>query len=450
MQAKKSHISPVDLFKSRLDQILNKKHPLFKLAKEIDWDYFVGEFGPLYVENQGRPGKPIRLLVGLHYLKYTYNESDESVVEKFIENPYWQYFCGYEYFRHDIPLDPTSLVKWRNRIGESGMEKMLYATLKAAQNLGLLKRSHLHKVNIDTTVQEKAIAFPTDIRLSYKMRERLVTEAEKRGIELRQSYRRLGKNALLKQSRYSHAKQMKRARKETKKSKIYLGRVTRDIRRKVPKPDVELENLLGMSERLLTQQKHDKNKLYSIHSPEVECIAKGKAHKRYEFGCKVSVATTSRDNWVVGIKAHHGNPYDGHTLGSILDQAKRLTGWDIKEAYCDRGYRGHNYEGDTNINFAGQKNRKYPLSRTLRKWLKRRNAIEPKIGHLKTDNKLDRNYLKGKEGDKINALLSGCGANLRKLLKAFFLPFLNTKEFCTNFMQSIKFRMIRNLNFNTT
>ena len=449
MQAKKRLLSPIDLFKSRLDQILDKKHPLFKLAKEIDWDYFVKEFGSLYVENQGRPGKPIRLLVGLHYLKYTYDESDESVVEKFIENPYWQYFCGYEYFQHKFPLNPTSLVKWRNRIGESGIEKMLYATLKAAQALGLLKRSHLHKVNIDTTVQEKAIAFPTDIRLYFKMREKLVKEAEKRGIELRQSYRRLGKNALLKQSRYSHAKQMKRARKETKKSKIYLGRVTRDIRRKVPKPDVELENLLGMSERLLTQQKHDKNKLYSIHSPEVECIAKGKGHKRYEFGCKVSVATTSRDNWVVGIKAHHDNPYDGHTLSSIINQVNRLTGWDIKEAYCGRGYRGHNYEGNTEINFASQKNRKYPLSRTLRKWLKRRNAIEPKIGHLKTDNKLDRNYLKGKEGDKINALLSGCGANLRKLLKAFFLPFLNTKELCRNSMNSLKFQIIRNLNFNT-
>ena len=149
MQAKKRTLSPEDLFRSRLDQILDNKHPLFKLANSINWEYFEKEFGPFYVENKGRPGKPIRLLVGLHYLKHTYNESDESVVERFLENPYWQYYCGFEYFQHEFPLDPTSLVKWRNRIGEDGMEKLFYQTLSTAQQLGLMKRSHLQKVNIE-------------------------------------------------------------------------------------------------------------------------------------------------------------------------------------------------------------------------------------------------------------------------------------------------------------
>lgn len=423
MQAKKQPKCQVEIFKSRLDQILDNNHPLFKLADTIDWLYFKREFGRYYVENKGRPGKPIRLMAGLHYLKHAYDVSDESVVEYFLENPYWQYFCGFTHFQHKFPLDPTSLVKWRNRIGEKGVEKLFRHTLTTARDLGLLSNRHFDKVNIDTTVQEKAIAFPTDARLCYKMREKLVKEAEKRGIELRQNFRRLAKKALLRQGRYSHARQMKRSKKETKKLHVYLGRVTRDIRRKAAEVDPALEDLLRLSERLLAQKKDDKNKLYSVHAPEVECIAKGKVHKKYEFGCKVSVATTSRDNWVIGIQAHHGNPYDGHTLESILEQIEDLNGTTVKEAYCDRGYRGHKQIGKTKVHIAGKRK----VSRSIQKWLKRRNAIEPKIGHLKSENRMDRNYLKGEQGDKINALLSGCGANLRKLIAAFFLFIFNIK-----------------------
>lgn len=232
MQAKKQDQSQEELFKSRLDQILDRRHPLFRLADAIDWEYFEKEFGKFYTENRGRPGKPIRLLVGLHYLKNAYDESDESCVERFLENPYWQYFCGFEYFHHELPLDSTSLVKWRRRVGEKGIEKLFFQTLSTARKTGLLKKSHLNKVNVDTTVQEKAIAFPTDARLYYKMRMKLVKAAEEHGIELRQSYRRLGKKALVMQGRYSHARQMKRARKETKKLKTYLGRITRELKRK--------------------------------------------------------------------------------------------------------------------------------------------------------------------------------------------------------------------------
>ena len=421
MRAKKRVQSQEELFKSRLDQMLDTRHPLYRLANAIDWEYFEKEFGSYYTERTGRPGKPIRLLVGLHYLKNAYDESDESCVERFLENPYWQYFCGYEYFQHEFPLEPTTLVKWRQRIGEAGIEKLFYQTLSTAQKLGMLKQSHLNKVNVDTTVQEKAIEFPTDARLYYKMRVKLVKAAADHGIELRQSYRRLGKKALVMQGRYAHAKQMKRARKETKKLKNYLGRITRELRRKTGATvSPALDELLCLSERLLGQQKKDNNKLYSCHAPEVECIAKGKAHKRYEFGCKVSVASTSRDNWVVGIQAHYGNPYDGHTLNDVLTQVKRLTGSAVKEAYCDRGYRGHRHTGDTVVHIAGTKRR---VSRSRRKWLRRRCAIEPVIGHLKSDGRLDRNYLKGEIGDKINALLCGSGANIRKLIAAFLCPF---------------------------
>ena len=212
-----------DLFRSRLEQMINRKHPLCMLAREIEWGVFEEAFGPCYVEGVGRPGIAIRVVVGLQYLKYTYNESDESVVERFLENPYWQYFCGYEYFQHGAPIDPTSLVKWRKRVGADGMESLLQETIEAAKRMKLVREQEVKRVNVDTTVQEKAIAFPTDARLYYKMLERLVRVGKEAGIGLRQSYRRLSKKALARQGRYAHAKQMKRAKKEIKKLKTYPG-----------------------------------------------------------------------------------------------------------------------------------------------------------------------------------------------------------------------------------
>jgi len=425
MQPKKSgdQQSGFDLFRSRLDQILNRKHPLFVLAGQIDWDFFEREFGSLYVPNVGRPGLPIRLMVGLHYLKNAFDESDESVVDRFLENPYWQYFCGREYFEHELPLDATSLVKWRHRVGEEGMEKLLQETIETAKRGKLIKRVHLRRVNVDTTVQEKAIAFPTDARLYHKMRRVLVRSARERGIVLRQSYRRLGKRALQQQGRYSHARQSQRASRETRRLKVFLGRVMRDIDRKSTKKDEALKEMLSLASRLYHQKRHDKNKIYSVHATEVECISKGKVHKKYEFGCKVSAVSTSRDNWVVGIQALHGNPYDGHTLKEAIEQVESLVGWKPQEAFCDKGYRGTTrLFSDVKVYLPGRRKRK--SSRSLRKWLKRRSAIEPIIGHLKHDHRMDRNYLKGKVGDKMNALLAGSGFNIRKLLRAFLSPIL--------------------------
>ncbi|NOY53032.1 MAG: IS5 family transposase [Deltaproteobacteria bacterium] len=420
-----------DLFRARLDQILNPKHPLFILANQIDWKSFEEDFGAFFVEKQGRPGLPVRLVVGLHYLKYTFDESDESVVERFLENPYWQYFCGFDFFQHEFPLDPSSLVRWRKRIGPKGAEKLLLETVKTAKQNKLLKKNHVNRVNVYTTVQEKAIAFPTDSRLYHKMRKDLVEAAKEREIKLRQSYTRKSKTAILKQGRYRHARQMKRAKKETKKLQIYLGRVIRDIQRKSPHPDVSLKEKLDLAQRILQQKQKDKNKIYSVHAPEVECISKGKAHKKYEFGCKVSVVTTSKDNWIVGIDAIHSNPYDGHTLKQTLKQATRITGWRPKMAYCDRGYRGVS-KSVPDVEVHLPKPKRKGLNRTVLKWLKRRSAIEPVIGHLKSDNRMEHNHLQGKEGDRINAMFSGCGFNMRKLLRAFlcsiFKVFLSLQQ----------------------
>jgi len=426
MQPKKmSKKSQAELFRSRLDQILNPKHALFRLADRIDWRFFEQEFGPLYADRVGRPGVPTRLMVALHYLKHSFDESDESVVERFIENGYWQYFCGFEFFQHQFPIDPSSMSRWRKRIGPEGIERLLGETLATAQRSKLLRQPHLKRVHVDTTVQEKAIAFPTDARLYEKMRRALVREAEHRGIKLRQSYRRLGKRALQKQSRYAHARQLRRARRETRRLRTYLGRVLRDLRRKCPKPDAPLVELFALAERLLAQQRHDSQKLYSIHAPEVECIAKGKAHKRYEFGCKVQVATTSRDHWVVAVDALHGNPYDGHTLSGTIDQIERLTGKRPHQVFCDRGYRGkEHHPGDVEVFLSGRRG----LKRGLKKLLRSRSAIEPVIGHLKSESRMGRNYLLGREGDRMNAMLAGCGANIRKLLRAFFLAYFARVE----------------------
>ncbi len=416
------HQKQNELFRNRLDQILSHKHPLYQISNQIDWEKFEKEFGKYYTEKTGRPGLRIRLLVGLHYLKHAYNVSDEGVVEGYLENPYWQYFCGNEYFEHEFPCDPTSLVKWRKRIGSEGVEKFLEETILLGQREGEIKDQEFRRVNVDTTVQEKAIAFPTDARLYHKARQALVKEAVKENILLRQSYKRKSKLALLKQGRYIHAKQMKRARKETKRLKTYLGCVKRDIERKVENQNQRLKSLLEISERILTQSKESKNKIYSIHAPEVECISKGKSHKRYEFGCKVSLVTTSKSNWIVGVQALHGNPYDSHTLKSAIDQMEKITGLRPQEVYVDLGYKGNDHHPeDVQVHLSNKSRKK--MTRWQRMWMNRRSAIEPIISHLKHDHNMTRNFLKGKEGDRINAILAAAGCNFNKLVRAFLFLF---------------------------
>jgi len=403
-----------DLFRVELTQIIDPGHSLVKLSKVVDWDQLEKVFGSTYCPDNGRPAVSTRLMVALQYLKYTHNLSDEDVVLGWVENPYWQYFSGMKWFEHKVPIHSSSMSRWRKRVGASGAEELLKQTIEAGLKLKAVKRSQLKRVNVDTTVQEKEVRFPTDARLYDRSRQRLVDAAKKRKIHLRQNYNRLSKQLLAQQSRYSHAKQIKRAKKCTRKLRTYLGRVIRDIKRKCPEPDHELNQLLDISNRIHKQKRHDKNKVYSVHAPEVECISKGKAHKRYEFGCKVSVAATSKGGWFVGAMAVHGNPYDGHTLSDTLKQINRIAG-KPEHVFVDMGYRGHGYKGKVNVHV--DKRKRGRTAKSLWLWMKRRAAIEPGIGHLKREHRMDRNRLKGKEGDCFNAILSAAGMNLTKLVR---------------------------------
>ena len=403
-----------DLFRAALSSIIDPSHGLVKLSKVVEWDRLDEVFGSTYCPDNGRPGVSTRLMVALHYLKYTHNLSDEDVVATWVENPYWQYFSGMKWFEHELPINPSSMTRWRKRIGEAGAEELLKETIKAGLKLKAVKAFQLKRVNIDTTVQEKEIRFPTDARLYDRARQRLVDFAKERGIKLRQNYNRKSKQMLYWQSRYSHARQMKRAKACTRKLRNYLGRVLRDIERNCPKRDDQLQSLMHIGTRIYHQQQKDKNKVYSVHAPEVECISKGKAHKRYEFGCKVSVAATSKGGWFLGAMAVHGNPYAGHTLKDALKQVKRVIR-EPEHAFVDMGYRGNDYKGDTEVHV--DKRRRGRTAKSLWRWMKRRAAIEPGIGHLKREHRMDRNRLKGVEGDRINAILSAAGMNFCKLLK---------------------------------
>ena len=405
-----------------LARIINRQHALVTLADRIDWKHFEDLFSATFHPENGRPGLPTRLMVGLHYLKYAFDVSDDDVLAGWMENPYWQYFCGGVYFEHQLPLDSSSMTRWRERIAEAGAEELLAETLRCGLDMKAIKASSLKRINVDTTVQAKHIRHPTDARLYDRARERLVKEAEKAEIPLRQNYNRVGKRALRRQNGYAKAQQFDRARRETRKVKTLLGRVVRDIQRKAPEPAAKMAELLALSERLLQQKREDHHKLYSIHEPQVECLAKGKPHKPYEFGCKVSVSTTARDNWVVGVMALLGNPYDGHTLDRTLKQVERLTGYKPEQAVCDLGYRGHKYEGRCRVEIVNRYRK--AVRGSMRFWHRRRSAIEPVIGHMKGDCRMERNMLKGVLGDKMNAMLAGCGINFRKLLRKLSNIFL--------------------------
>jgi len=404
-----------ELFQSHFDQLLNPAHELVQLARKIDWGRFEAAFAGGYSPDLGAPAKATRLMVGLQYLKYTFNESDESVVARWVENPYWQYFCGYTHLQHECPIHPTSMTRWRKRVGAERLEEMLRETIALAMRDKQVSRRDLERVNVDTTVQEKNITHPTDSKLLYKAIQKLAGAARSRGIELRQSYLRVGKIAAVKVSRYAHARQYQRMRRSLRKLRTYVGRLIRDLRRKVSDPDPALATLLERADRVRQQQPQDAHKLYSLHEPEVRCISKGKAHKRYEFGQKVALATTNGGNWIVAAKLLADNPYDGHTLAETLTVVERVSGVAPTDVYVDKGYRGHGYAGATTVHVAGQgyANRS-PSERRRRR---RRSAIEPKIGHLKSDHRMDRCFLARLTGDAINAVLAAAGSNLRKLLR---------------------------------
>jgi IS5 family transposase len=411
MKPKKTDHSQGRLFEQRLSELLNPQHEFYMLAEMIDWDYYEKEFGQFYSENASREPKPIRLMVGLIMLQNMFNLSDKAVVRNWLENPYWQFFCGFDFLQWKFPIDPSTLTRFRTRLGEKGAQKIFKSTVQMAIDEGFISPKSLEKVTVDTTVMEKNITHPTDAKLYHRAREKLVKWCEKEQITLRQKYTHVSKKTLHEVAKYAHARQMNRAKQKTKRLKVYLGRVYRDAHRKARQLGMNLNklSLFNLVDSILYQDRTSSNKIYSFHEPHVCCIAKGKAHKKYEFGCKVSVTVTHKEGLALDVSALEGNPYDGHTLKEALMRAEKNSQSTIKVVFTDKGYRGHHVT-DKLVFRSGQKR---GVTAAIKKQIHRRQAIEPHIGHMKEEGKLRRNFLKGFLGDKLNAIFCGLGHNLR-------------------------------------
>ena len=408
-----------DLFRARLDQIINMKHELVQLAGKLDWDWIDQQIAPLY-SDKGRPGIEARFVVGLLLLKHIYGLSDEGVCERWVTDPYFQHFTGEAFFQHTFPHERSDLSHWRKRFGDR-LELLLAESLRVAHETGAVRTRDLKRVTVDTTVQPKAVTFPTDAKLLHAAIDGLNRLVRKHGVRLRQSYRRIARRAAMMAGRYAHAKQFKRHRHQLRLLKSRLGRIIRDIRRKIEgRPDLEaaFEAPLARATQIRSQQQRQRGwKLYSFHAPEVECIGKGKASAPYEFGVKASIVTNNGrapgGQFVLHAKALPGNPYDGHTLGSIIEATEKLTGCAIERAYVDKGYRGHTTERPRRVFISGQRRGVFGV---IERELRRRSAIEPIIGHMKSDGHLGRCHLKGREGDAINVILTAVGHNFRRIL----------------------------------
>lgn len=408
-----------DLFRARLEQIINMKHELVQLAGKIDWEWIDGEIAPLY-SDQGRPGIETRFVIGLLLLKHIYGLSDEGVCERWVHDPYFQYFTGEEFFQHEFPHERSDLSHWRKRLGDK-LELLLAESLRVAHASGALRTRDLKRVTVDTTVQPKAITFPTDAKLLHAAIKGLNRLASKHGVRLRQSYLRIAKRAAMMAGRYAHAKQFNRHRRELRILRTRLGRIIRDIwRRIVGKAELEAAFAwpLSRAAQIRSQQQRQRGwKLYSFHAPEVECIGKGKASAPYEFGVKASIVSTNArapgGQFVLHAKALPGNPYDGHTLAAVIEGTEKLTGCEIECAYVDKGYRGHETANPRRVFISGQKRGVFGA---IKRELRRRSAIEAVIGHMKNDGHLGRCYLKGRDGDAANVILTAVGYNLRLVL----------------------------------
>jgi IS5 family transposase len=413
----KTPVAERDFFRQPLREQINLKHPLVRLAGLINWDRLSVLMSESFRSGKGRPASSPRLIAGLLYLQHAFDLSDEEVVWQWVENPYWQVFTGEAYLQTEPPIDPSSLTRWRKRIGEAGVEELLAETIEAAKRAGVIKASSVRRVIVDTTVMPKAIAHPTDSRLLERCREHLVKAASRHGLTLRQNYNREAPRLALQIGRYAHAKQFKRMRKALRTLRSRVGRVMRDVQRQAGQVKgsghAALQDLIARTRRIVSQKTKDKNKLYALHAPEVECLAKGKARTPYEFGVKVSITTTHKEGLVVGMRSMPGNPYDGHTLAEALEQAAILSDMTPEVAVVDRGYKGIAIDG-VKIYHPGLRR---GITRGLRAMIRRRSAIEPAIGHMKTDGRLDRNWLKGALGDAIHAVLCGAGHNLRMILR---------------------------------
>ncbi len=406
--------SQLSFLQPGLREQLSNKHPLYILANQIDWKVFEEGFKVHYREDFGRPAKPIRLMVALLMLKHIRNISDESVVEQWAENAYYQYFSGQQEFTPAEPCEASELVHFRNRIGQDGIELIFKESIRVNG-----KDAKEETGSIDTTVQEKNITCPTDSKLHRKIIKKCARIAEKQKLTLRQSYRFTLKKLGVDQRFRNHPKNGAKARKADKKVKTIAGRLVRELGRKLA-PGMHASDL-ELYQRVLNQKRKDKNKVYSLHEPEVTCISKGKEHKKYEFGSKVSITVTQKSGVIIGALNFPNNDYDGHTLDAVLEQQQRLTGHKLKEAFVDRGYRGRNKVNDTLIQTPKPFNKKLSKYRQakLKKGFTNRAAIEPRIGHLKAGHRLSRNFYKGLQGDNINVMLAAAGMNFKRMMNIY-------------------------------
>lgn len=422
-----------ELFIPQLLEVINADHAMVKLSHSIDWDSLEKAFEKFYCQDNGRVAISSRLMISLHYLKYTYDLSDEALLQSWVENPYWQYFSGYTTFQFKFPIDSSSLTRWRERITDVGAKSLLDETISAGLKLNQIKAKDLAHVNVDTTVQEKFIRYPTDARLYSRATEKLVKAAKKRKLVLRQTYERTTVRLLYYYSNYSHRRKFKEAAQCLRKLKRNLGRVIRDVENKCVKMDNGLRTLLSIAKKIFEQKRDDSNKIYSVHEPLVSCISKGKQHKKYEFGNKVGFSVTSKSNWILSAVSFSTPVHDSKTLAATVEQIPERISGSIKNMYVDGGYRGASLAIAAKLHIDSNKKREIP--RQIWKWMKRRARIEPTIGHMKTEYRLTRNKLKGTMGDSINAILSAAAYNFKKLLKAFcFFIFWTTFLFKTKKM----------------
>ena len=442
-----------DFFRSRIDTMIDLRSPLAVLATRIPWGQIEAALAPKFehedragrrIEDQdllgptvalvgagrsnaGRPKTAIRLMASLLYLKHSFNLSDEELCQRWSENVLWQFFSGMEYYEHRAPCDATQIGRFRRDLGEEGLEQLLKATINTAVAIRAVKPQALERVIVDTTVREGAIAHPVDSRLLEIARHKVVGAARRAGIALKQTFAKEGKELRRKAGGYAHAKQFRRLKRTVKRQRTILGVVMREVQRKLdadqqaiaaggaprhePASAKALSDLamwMQRAERIRTQQRHDKNKLYALHAPEVECISKGKARTPYEFGVKVSLAVTHKQGLMVGARSFTGNPYDGHVLSAQLEQTRNLLqdlGRAPKQAIVDLGYRG--VDADNPGVEIIHRGRYKTMSEHHKRLLKRRQAIEPAIGHTKADHRMDRCWLQGATGDAMHALRCG-------------------------------------------
>jgi len=307
-------------------------------------------------------------------------------------------------------------VHFRKRIGKQGVEKIFFYSVNLHG-----KDALENQVLSDTTVMENNVTFPTDAKLAKKIIDQCNVIAEKENLTQRQSYKRVSKQLLRETHNRNHPKRRKKARKADRKLKTIAGRLIRELERLLSDQELnKYHEKLSLFKQILEQKRSDKNKIYSIHKPFTSCIAKGKAHKQYEFGTKVGLITTSKNLIITAIKSFQGNPHDSKTIEPLLEQTKSSLKAQPKELIYDRGGKGQKQIGITKITTPDYKplkrDSKYQ-KRAKRKKFRRRAAIEPVIGHLKTDYRMGQNYLSGNDSPQINAYLAATGWNLKKLMK---------------------------------